>query len=260
MISIIGNIKIDESNPERIKYLLASIRSYSFLKDHCEIILLLQSPSDELYDVVLPELQNTGCSWILYSTELDKQFQNLSYGKQYCKLIEQCHYDFVLNFMEDQFMIQDDVMKVCSLLAKMQQDNVNVVKSSFHRIELNSATTLRTLDRDEISRSIGYSFVNHEDNFKEYQKYYVKRYYIGANFLTTKHFAYKFWYRDLGDRPHEYEISTYGVDWMHTCMIPGEDFELQAPIDDDHGEEGTCLLKRKEKKFWNAFTPELMPA
>lgn len=255
MISIIGNIKIDETKPERAVYLIASIRSYAFLHDHCEIILLLQSPSAWLYDLVVPELENTGCPWRMFSTEIDNRFYGLSYGKQYCKLIEMAEYDFVLNFMEDQFMIQDSSMKLLSIVTKMQQDNAQVVRSSFHRIEHKSAGTLRTLRRDAISEAIGISFVHHEDNFREYQKYYGKRYYIGVNFLTTKKFAHKFWNRDCGPRPHEYEIAAYDQAWLHTSIIPGAEFELQAPIDDEHGERGTSLLKRPdESKFWNSYS------
>lgn len=257
MISVIGNIKVDETKPERVSYLLATIRSYAFLQDWAEIILLLQSPSDDLYNLVLPELERTSCSWRLYSTTIDAEFDNLSYGQQYCKLLDKAEYDHVLNFMEDQFMVLNEPLRLISLIAKMEQDNVDVCKSSFHKVEMNSARGLRAIPRDSISESVGISFANDANNFDQYQKYYGKRYYIGVNFLTTKRFAYKFWNRNQGCRPHEYEIGSFSAQWMHVSMIPGIGFELQAPIDDDHGEEGTCMLKRDHTKFWQLYNPEV---
>lgn len=257
MISVIGNIKIDETRPERIQYLVATIRSYSFLKDLGELILLLQFPSANLYDLVHYELETTGCAWRLYNTLTDAQFDNLSYGQQYCKLLDKAEYDYVLNFMEDQFMVMNDPMRLISLIVKMKQDAIHIVKSSFHQIELNSSTGLQKIEADEISNTVGISFINDEANFQQYQKHYGKRFYIGVNFLTTRLFAYTFWNRNMGKRPHEYEIGSFNSAWFHRCMIPAPGFELQAPIDDDHGEAGTCLLKRDLAKFWQLYKPEV---
>jgi hypothetical protein len=121
--------------------------------------------------------------------------------------------------------------------------NADICKASFHKIEINSSTTLHTLLNDE--KFI--VFDNDLQNHNQYQKHYGSRYYMGVNFFTTKNFAKKFWNRNLGKRPHEYEISSYDESWRHICIIPKN--EILCAIDDPHGEYGSHLLVRNEIKF-----------
>lgn len=252
MITIIGNIKVDETNPVRVKYLLASIGSLAFLRSFGEFILCLQSASQELHLLAFKEMEDAGFEdFTVISDPIP-----LPYGQRYCELLEMAKYDFVLNFMEDQFCVMNDPLRLIALIKQMQEDHVDVLKTSFHEIELNSSRNLRRLASKYEFDPPGISFVHDAANFAQYQNHYGKRFYIGVNFLTTKSFAQKFWNRNLGNRPHEYEISTYSDQWLHTAMIPGPEFELQAPIDDDHGENGTCLLKRANPKFWRFYAGE----
>jgi len=243
MIDIIGVMKVDESNSERVKGLIACIRSYAFLHDTgAAMAIVLEQPSQELFEKVLSEASAIGLPAMVMKND-----EPMSYGLKYCEILNRCKNDYVINFMEDQFMILDNPDVLFSLLQTMKHHNADILKSSFLQIEKNSFHTLACLEDNSIAKI----FVNNPHNFAEYQKHYGSRYYIGVNFITTKNFALRFWNRNAGPRPHEYEISEFNPNWGHTCVIPK--IEVQAAINDDHGEVNTCLLKRQEKKFWDMY-------
>lgn len=237
MIDVIGLICIDETKKERIDYLIASIRSYAFLKDCCKFILCMENCSEQLYGKVNDELKTIGFDFKLIKGDSGK-----SYGQQYVELLQHGKNDFVINFMEDQFMVCNNVEQLKQLLNEMR-GHTDICKCSFYSIEQNSSGSIVPIK----TTGAGKFFVNHDLNFARYKAYYGNRYYIGVNFLTSTKFAMKFWSRDCGKRPHEYEIQGFDEAWLHQCVIPG--FELQAAIDDDHGDENSCLIRRKEKKF-----------
>lgn len=242
MIAIVGYLKIDESKLERIKYLIACIRSYLFLKDHCcEFIIGLDSPSEDLRSLVYQELIPFSGKLICF----DEPPQ--SYGQGYCNLLRWTKSEYVLNFMEDQFMVCDSDKKIQDTISIMKEYGVDICKASFWQVERNSISRVET--KYQLSLGGEFVFVNGFSNFKLYQQYYKSRYYIGCNFLTTRRVAFKFWNRSLGYRPHRYEVANFDSKWSHIAMVPG--IELQAAIDDDHGEPDTCLLKRIDCKKWN---------
>lgn len=236
MIDIIGNIKVDESKPERVRWLVACIRSYLFLKNEANFVLNLHGASDSLLTIVKKELAAFPNHRLFNINDND-------YGKTYCYLIDQTTNPNIINFMEDQFMVMDDAVCFSEIINLMQERKVDILKASFYDIEKNSSHFLNLI----VNHYRGNIFCNDEKNHQLYQKYYGTRYYIGVNFITSREFAKKFWNRSLGPRPHDYEISTYTDSWKHICMIPHH--EIQCAIDDDHGEKGTCLLKRKEPKW-----------
>jgi hypothetical protein len=245
MISIVGDIRCDESNPERIKYLIACIRSYSFLKDHCQFILNLDSSSDEVWRKVGKEL-------LEYPRKILSRTNGRKYGKNYTALLQLTQYDYVINFMEDHFMVCDRVGDIFGTINLMKNYGVEVCKASFWMVEQNSTDKINTLYDDHHGYRV---FLNTKTNFDLYQQYYKTRYYIGCNFLTTREFAIRFWNRDLGERPHPYEVAKFDENWLHCAMVPG--IELQAAIDDDHGESNTCLLKRNDCEKWNKIWKEI---
>jgi hypothetical protein len=164
------------------------------------------------------------------------------YGEKYIEVLNYSDTPYILNFMEDHFCVLDDKRIMEKLLWNMREYKADVCRSTFFQIELNSIKTIKPLYEDDIC----FIYRNTEENFNEYKKYYGSRYYIGCNFITTRDFALRFWGRP-GQRPHDYEIKDYSKEWGHTIMIPK--VEILAPIDDDHGEDGSCLLKRNEPKF-----------
>lgn len=246
MIDIIGNIKIDETKPERVKMLIACIRSYAFLKDTgCTINIALHDASKGLHYIVEKEINDLRFE---QSTIGGLSFSS-QYGGLYIRLIFNRQNHFVLNFMEDQFMMLDNPNVLMHLIGFMKQYKVDVCKASFYQVEQNSRAGINYI-ADVPGLAMAYK--NNPANHTAYCRYYGDRYYIGVNFLTTRQFALSFWNRQLGPRPHPYELPAYDPAWEHVAAIPG--IELQAAIDDDHGEPGSCLLHRPDaKKFWDIY-------
>jgi hypothetical protein len=239
MLDIIGNIKVDETKTERIKYFFASLQSCFEYKDFIKIILSLHTPSMELFLKTKDLLENSGCDFFLQHTQATTQ---KSYGEIYTDLITKySKNELILNFIEDHFLIiQNQDFK--ELLQYMLYREIEICKSTFFKIEQNSSKTLKLTDNNKF----GKVFKNNNENYNEYCKYYGKRFYIGVNFITTRDFALNFWSRNIGNRPHPYEIGNFNLNYFHTCMIPN--IEIQVSIDDDYGENNTCLLKRNYNK------------
>jgi hypothetical protein len=247
MVDIIGNIKVDESKPERVKYLLACIRSYEFLKDHARFLFYLEGASEDLTKAVEAEFFRLNYNYNIFPSYAE----NGGYGVQYWAMMQFSRNPYVLNFMEDQFMVLDCPFTFEMMLTYMKYNKVDLLKASFFDVEQKSSSTITERNEDDVYRrfksAFGKVFVMNESNFIQYNQHYGSRYFIGVNFLTTKDFAIKFWGRELGTRPHAYEVPNFDRAFIHTAMIPA--FELQAAIDDDHGETDTCLLSRNEPKF-----------
>jgi hypothetical protein len=237
MISIVGFLKLDSTKPERLNYLIATIKSFYFIKN-VEFIIALDSPTKEETNKVIKELKDSNVEYLF------KAINNYTdYGKVYCDLLKEAKYHFVLNLIEDHFCICDDIQYITNLLITMDKYDASICKATFNQIELNSSHTITPIYNDEEF----FVFDNNQQNHTEYEKFYKSRYYIGVNFITTKSFALNFWNRLLGKRPHEYEISPYNENWKHICLIPKK--EILASIDDAHGEAGTELLSRNDEKF-----------
>lgn len=238
MVDIIGNIRI--SNLERVKYLIACIRSYRFLTGQCRFVLNVENLTLKLKDILEKELVEFGPPYPMLTK---MNFRH--YGLTYKTLMGYRESDYIINFMEDHFMVYDDLDDFKGFIDCLKSSDIQICKSSFHQIEINS---IKYLDPNPIT-SYAYLFDNDQTFHQEYQRYYGKRYYIGVNFIVSRPFACRFWDRDLGPRPHTYEISGYDKSWEHRVAIPTK--EIQASIDDDHGEPNTCLLKRTDCKKWN---------
>lgn len=250
MVDIIANIKVDESKPDRVKGLLACIRSYEFLKENAHFLFFLEGASEALNDAVREEFIRLNFNYTIVPRCTDG-----CYGDQYWAMMQYTLNNYVLNFMEDQFMVLDCPFTFEMMLTYMKYNKVDILKASFFDVEQKSSQTITERSEDNVYNhfkdAFGKVFVMDENNFAQYQKHYGSRFYIGVNFLTTKEFAHKFWCRDKGLRPHDYEIPYFDPAFIHTAMIPA--FELQAAIDDDHGETGTALLKRNEPKFLRLY-------
>lgn len=248
MLDIIGNLKIDETKPERIKYLIACIRSYGFLKDTCRFVLNLQGASEELLEIVKNELKGFDA---YLSADLDPD-----YGNVYIRLTTKgwAHkHNYILNFMEDHFYMLDSEVAMRDVLEKMQTHNVDICKASFFDIERNSISKI-PIGSVKISfkNFNGHSIFHNTEYFhKCYQAHYGSRYYIGVNFIVSRAFASKFWRYSHGQRPHDYEIPRYNKDLEHNVMFPA--YEITCSIDDDHGEPNTCLLNRTDCQKWNTI-------
>lgn len=240
-IAIIGYMKI--ASRERLDYLLATVKSFSFITDK-QIIIGIEDITPEIY-LAFNDLH-------LRNDVIIVNALPLSYGEVYSTFLEATNdCDFVINLMEDHFCILNDEFYLNRCLAKMKKYNASIMKATFHQIEMNSIKTVQPIYEDEDI----FIYDNNLSNHTEFQKYYGSRFYIGCNFITTHEFARKFWGRSLGARPHEYEFPAYSEEWRHICAIPKK--EILAAIDDPHGEDGTDLLSRNEPKFLELYQPSL---
>jgi hypothetical protein len=238
LLDIVGFIKIDINDKTRVKYLKASLESYAFLGDRVNKILLIDCQDVELFI----ELQKQFKDWIF------SYYFPGSYGENYIKLLRGTKTNYILNFMEDHFMVCDDVQVIEGIVKEMMFYNVDVLKASFHTIELKS---LFNGIHNYLLTAHGYVYINDEERFNQYQKYYKLRYYLGVNSIFSKDFALKFWGQNINSkRPHEYELAGFNLEFIHKVMIP--QLEFQCSIDDDHGELGTCLMRGNEPKFLEA--------
>ena len=242
MIDIVANLKIDESKSERFDYFLACIKSLEYLKDtESKFIFNLEGISQRFFDQTDFLFQQMGVNYQLSKISLG------DYGTTYTELLKSGSNPYVMNFIEDHFSMIDNFTTLGNILNRMQHNQVDICKATFFQIEQNSSRTLKLIGADEY----GKYFINDTYNHNEYQRYYGKRYYIGVNFITTRTFAEKFWDRKLSKRPHEHEVVNFNPEWFHNCMIPN--IEILCAIDDNHGEEGTRLLDRKEERFWKIY-------
>ena len=163
--------------------------------------------------------------------------------------LDKVNSQYVINFMEDQFMVIDSKDKIHDLIIIMSSYDIEECKCSFFEIEQNSSKYIY----GHYDKSYGLIYENNKANHLLYQKYYHSRFHIGVNFFTSTSFAKSFWKRKFdSNTPHKWEISKHDASFIHNVLIPN--IEIQCAIDDEHGEKGTCLLERKEDKFWNIYS------
>lgn len=169
------------------------------------------------------------------------------FGKRFIELMDRGENDYVMFYIEDALMVLDngDVLK--RLIEAMKISGAEVMKASFHQIELNSIKNITPCYEDE------YSFVydNTPENHKKYCEYYGSRYYLGLNGIFEKNFLRRLLQRTKSYRPHEMELPHYDKNFAHKVLVPK--VEVLASIDDGHGLEGSQLLKRNDTKFWNLY-------
>lgn len=243
-LDIIGNVKIDESKPERVKMLLACIRSFAFLKDHCRFLLLLEGASSKLLTRVRKEMNAAGFDYMLFGQGFG------DYGKSYRVMLKASTAPYILNFLEDHFCTVDDPRYLVKMIGIMKKLEVDLMKTSFHQVELKSMQGVDLFYQDPWALVYDNTIVNH----KAYEKFYKQRYFVSVHFLATREFVTRFFSRALGDRPHEYELTHFTPGWEHRVLVPHEGHEFIASIDDDHGEERSNLQARPEEtKFWETY-------
>jgi hypothetical protein len=244
-LDIIGNIKLDETKPERIRYCLACIESLLFLRNHCKFILNLDSPSPELFKQILNKLRACRFDFDLMETKAEL---NQNYGEKYCFLLGESNADYILNFHEDHFTVCNDLTEMSRLLKASKNFNASVIRCSFNAIEKRSCANIKSIyNGNDLC-----VFEMNWENFPKFRYNEYQRYFWGTNAILTKEFAQKIWDRKFNSlRPHEWEISGYNEELKHICVVP--QFEIQASIDDPHGEENSHLLARQEHKFWTIY-------
>lgn len=233
MISVLGNIKIDESRPERVQYLFASLLSLNGFSD--DIHVSLEQPSSELFRLINK-----------YYIDKIYVYSATNFYDMQIRLINQVKNDYYLNFEEDHFLVLENVAYLNSIIETARQYNVAIIRGSFNEVEQRSSEDVDCFYEDELCKI----FRMDNGNFKKFQKHYT-RYYIGTNCIFHKGFARMLYDKPLS-RPHDYEVVKYNPNFEHFCMIPK--FPILASIDDPHGEEGSNLLSNPTEKFLSCMS------
>lgn len=240
MIDIIGNIKLNESNPLRVQYFVATLQSMQPLfKMGSSAYLVIETPTEKLSRL----LERLTQIYPLTLIPPGKQ----PYGHNMCTAIstsiaanmERKNY---IQFEEDHFFELSDMAFMLELVSYMNSNSVDVCRASFHKIEVESQRGV--LENKTISEA-GYCFEMNYQNHRAFQHPWP-RFYMGTNCIFNKQFALKFWNRP-GTRPHEYELSDYSENFKHKLIIPKK--EILKSIDDDHGLLGSSMLLSPSPKF-----------
>jgi hypothetical protein len=243
-ISLVGNLHINEENAERLQYLRCTLQSFLFIKDTCELVLNFEGCSSYMKAAITKIMMESGFEYQVFFIDGN------TYGNMYTYLLEKSKYDYVLNFMEDHFCVEDNAAMFHQMLRDMYLNRIDIVKASFFDIERKCLAYVS--HRQHLAT--GEWYPNTEINFQDYQQHYGQRFYIGVNFITTKSFALRFWAREFeGSNPHPWEISRFDERFMHNVMVPHK--ILLGAIDDDHGEPGTALINNigQYNKFMQIF-------
>jgi len=203
----------------------------------------LKSPKRELFfNVSFDSLAFTKLPYVVYMNE------ERSHGEQMISLIDnfmQSDSDYFLNFEEDHFCVLQDKSIFDSIMQKATEFNVDVVRISFHSVELACAKAAPAIYEDELVKIIRMTP-------EHFEKFCIpfKRFYLGTNCIFKVGYAKRFFSR-IGQRPHDYELRHYQSDMEYTCLVPK--VEILRPIDDDHGAENTCCLKNPTELFTQLY-------
>lgn len=211
MIDIIGNIII--SNEIRQKYFNATLHSLCNINDCINRV-----------DITIDSPKPHGI----------KMMEALNNAKS----------SYFLNFEEDHYCVCNSPVLFKSIINNCHKYNVDVVKASFFDIENNCAKHVTDVIFENNLVKI---FKMTYDNFKLFQKPY-SRFYLGTNSIFKTEYAKKIFLQP-GIKPHDFELRQYIFDYEYVCAVPK--IEILRAIDDDHGEENTCMLKNPTPQFLN---------
>lgn len=236
MINIIGNIKIDEDTPDRVQYFFATLLSFRFIPE-VNISLVLTTPSRRLQDKYSKFTdENFKNTFTIISTNPDSQYKQ---GLDWLFNEAIVYPEYYLNFEEDHFCVMDSVDDLLNIVNECKDNNVDVLRTSYHDIETESAKLI-----NKQGHFID-AFRMDQSNYQLFQHAYT-RYYLGTNAMFKIDYAKKLYDRP-GTRPHDFELSKYDPRFEYTCAIPKK--EILRSIDNDHGGTVPCLLKQPTEKF-----------
>jgi len=237
MFDLIGNVKI--TNETRLSYLLATIKSFLFVKDNIGFYLNVDC-KDEYKDSVRDAILN----YPIHSTS----FKTGRFGDIYCDLINKGKNNYIFHFEEDHFCTCDNTLSMITLLHIAKNYNVDIIKATFFELEQKIYQNI-----DGSDTKSGTIYRNTPDIFNRSQRFY-RRFYIGVNCIFERGFALRYWGRDADTpKPHSFEIRTFDKEFEHNLMIPN--FEILTSIDDNHGVPNTCLLDNPNGKWNKIYQP-----
>lgn len=209
-------------------------------------IIINNITRQKYFDASLYSLTNIECCIDKTIITIDS---NLYHGSQMLVNIGESKSNYLMNFEEDHFCVCNEENKLNKLLEICDAYKVDVIKSSFCYIENVSAKNVTgvTFENDLVK-----IFRMNYDNFMEFQKPYIERYYLGTNCIFQREYAKRFFSQKIAPKPHDYEIRSFFIDYEYMCAVPK--FEILRAIDDDHGEPNTCMINNPTQQFLELTT------
>ncbi|MEK6879508.1 MAG: hypothetical protein AABY22_07875, partial [Nanoarchaeota archaeon] len=170
MIDVLGNIKLDMSKPIRIKYFLMTLLS---IKDIFNPpVINIENLSDGLYYLINDFCKKNGMNntLILGLSDTFPVIQDILLNKY-------CFTPYYLNFEEDHFCVLNNKKHLETIIKSSVKHDVDIIRATFYEIEIKSSSVVIYDYDDELC----WIFRMDTNNFKLFQLYYNKRFYVGNN-------------------------------------------------------------------------------
>ncbi len=232
-IDAVGNVKI--FNPTRLKYFLATLKSFSFLKNELNIYVNVEN-GRFLKKALKKFLKREGFKKVFVSSE--KKYFN----ETYTYLLNKCSNSYVLNLEDDHFCELDDKDEFFKIINGAYKNDVEIIRSTFFKLNNKLFENCNKIKHNELFSIINYN----KDLFSNYKS--NKPYFIQNNCVFSKDFALKHWSKSYNSfKPHPHEVQNFKSKYSHILLIPK--IEILRPIDDDHGIPNSCCLNNNSKKW-----------
>lgn len=263
IINIIGNVKIQKISEierhdpgyvsgratieDRFSFLLASIRSYSFLKEHGVKFILNVSfgEIDFLQRGINRDLLYDALKGFDYTLSFK---DNETFSSTMQQFISKSDSPYYLHFEEDHFCELDDLEYWKRLEDTLITYQPDIVKASHWLGELKTFEIFKP----RFTTNVGNIYLHTNDMANEYAVKVWARWYLGTNCIFSREFGLKFWSRtEISWAKHPIEIPGYREDFLHTALIPNR--EIQRYIDDDHGIPNSCCWMNPSEKWKRCY-------
>lgn len=247
MIDIIGNIRIDETKLERVKYFVATLISFRTLfAGGANMYLSFSDPGPKMERLIQKLVKEFPIHIVAPSA--------ISFGATIQKSLAEAtaknpDRKFYIHFEEDHFLELENITRLIDMIKHMQDNQIQLCRASFHKIEMESQ---RYVESGKTISDHGYHFDMNWINYCAFQGEWMGgRYFIGTNCIFSRTFAWKFWDKtangDISQRPHDYERPQFEEALMHRVIIPK--FEILRSLDDDHGLMGSSMTLNPSQKY-----------
>ena len=238
MLDFVGNIKL--FNKERLRYLLATLKSFEFVAKEVSVYLNIEQ-GKALIAPVTEFLSQTGFKKIHLVSRTG------SYGQVYSELLSRCKNLFIMHLEEDHFCMANDISWIEKMIETAHQTRTEVIRGTFFRMHkeiYKNAVALFENDDFKVMRL-------NQKLFEEVSKP-GEDFFMCNNVIFKRELAKRYWGRPIKThRPHEFEIPGYRDDFRHSLMTLKQEF--LRPIDDDHGIPASCCLHNPEKKWTDTY-------
>ena len=234
MFDLVGNVVV--KSDKRLSYLLATIRSFEFIRSSGMVLFLNVDTDNEKYQKIIKTTLED--SLIIHFLN----FETGLFGDIYTQFINDSEAKYLLHFEEDHFCSCDSVDQMLKMMDTAEKYDIDVIKATFFKLERNIYK-----DIGGIMSGSGLVLKNTPNAFKRSQAK-EKRFYLGNNAFFKRDFALKYWGRKVDTKkPHSFELREYYPEFEHMLLVPN--FEILTPIDDNHGVPNTCLLDNPNEKW-----------